>query len=103
VVTNIPNEKIDNWSTLSDLQGRILRVLPPPPVGTSLAGLPFVGDVIAKLGIDRTRATTAAVSRSLKRLEQAGFVASYQSELYNPGKALRFARIKSPTVDLQPR
>lgn len=92
----ILDQNIDN--RLSELQRRILGILPlePQPLDGELplGGLPFVRDVIAALGLKRTRSATASVSRALERLERRGLVSSYRGVLYVPGKALRFARIK---------
>jgi hypothetical protein len=80
---------IDNRLTRPD---QILAYLATvgQPRGNSIGHLPRTGDIIAALGLPRTRASYASVSRSLARLCKAGKVDCYSGEIYIPGKGGRY-------------
>jgi DNA-binding MarR family transcriptional regulator len=91
-VNKVSNRNIDN-RPLSAVQVSILRHLATrrSAKGGCIGHLPTTGGVIQAIGGQRDRVSYASVSRSLGRLNRAGLVDSYLSEVAIRGRGYRYA------------
>jgi hypothetical protein len=83
VVNSVAEQNTINRT--SDQQKRILAVLADAP---RLMG---AGDIAAELGLPRTPAARASLSRSLRRLADAGAVTIYHPEVSRSGRGHLYA------------
>jgi hypothetical protein len=82
-----------NRHTISPMQHQILNILiaAGQPIGEEIGHLPRTGDIVDALGWTRDKSSFASVSRSLKRLERAGRIVSYQPFIRTRGNGRHYA------------
>ena len=92
-VVKIRNRNVDNRPALSPLQHQILNILTAAgqPIGEKIGHLPRTGEIVDALGWTRDKSSFASVSRSLRRLEGAGRIASYHHSIATRGNGRHYA------------
>lgn len=92
-VIKVPKWNVVNRHLISPMQHQILNILiaAGQPVGERIGHLPRTGDIVDALGMPRSKASFASVSRSLSRLETAGRIVSYEPFLKTRGMGRHYA------------
>lgn len=92
-VIKIRKRNLDNRATICALQHQILNILTAAgqPKGEKIGHLPRTGEIVDALGWPRNKSSFASVSRSLRRLEQAERIVSYEPFLITRGKGRHYA------------
>lgn len=92
-VGKIPKQNSVNRNSISAMQHQILGILfsAGQPRGEKIGHLPRTGEIVDALGLPRSRAAFASVSRSLSRLEKAGRVVSYSPSINTRGRGRHYA------------
>lgn len=99
-VKNLSNQK--GFNRVHERQRAILEALPAAgdckllSNGELVQDTATTGAVLDALGLPRTPANYASVSRSLDRLAQRGLVAVYRPALCRQGRGYLYARACSP-------
>jgi hypothetical protein len=80
-------------TSASIMQHMILNVLHDAgqPIDDRIGHLPRTGDIIDMLGLPRTKSSFASVSRSLARMETAGWIVSYRALVKTRGNGRHYA------------
>lgn len=90
-VSNIAVDNVTNRTSV--VQRDILVFLDdyPPPDSSYIGHLPRTRDIVDALGRHRDKAAYASVSRSLRRLWEAGRINAYQGVMASPGYGHRWS------------
>lgn len=91
-VIKVRKRNIANRVAISPMQHQILNILTAAgqAVGDRIGHLPRTGDIVDALGLPRTKAAFASVSRSLSRLEKAGRIGIYDPLIATRGNGRHY-------------